>query len=193
MLKIKSLNLSYLLMLCPILFTISCDNNEDDEVHHHTNHSSDVTAIAISDISPASGSDITGKVTFVEYSDGMVTMIADISGISEGEHGIHIHAVGDCSAEDASSAGGHWNPTNEDHGMWGSDAFHRGGIGNISIDSKGNGILSFRTDLWCISCNDDTKNILGKSMIIHQGADDFVSQPSGAAGARIGCGIIIKE
>lgn len=140
-------------------------------------------------INSKSGSHVTGKVTFSEL-NGTVTMQAIVKGASPGDHAIHIHVNGDCSAEDGSSAGGHWNPTDEDHGKWESPAFHRGDIGNIEVDSKGEGRISRTTDLWCIGCGDDSKDILGKSIIIHQGVDDFSTQPSGAAGARIGCGEI---
>ena len=98
------------------------------------------------------------------------------------------------SSEDGKSAGGHWNPTLVNHGKWGdSSGFHRGDIGNFTVDENGNGSVSFSTDLWCLGCDDKNRNILGKSIIVHKGADDFISQPSGAAGSRIACGGIIEE
>jgi Cu-Zn family superoxide dismutase len=140
-------------------------------------------------ISPTNNSTISGEVTFIEK-NGIVTMEASIQNASEGNHAIHIHAIGDCSAPDGTSAGGHWNPTNESHGKWEVPPFHRGDIGNIVIGADGEGTITRKTDLWCIGCNDDIKNIIGKSIIIHQGPDDFTSQPAGAAGPRIGCGVI---
>ena len=81
-----------------------------------------------------------------------------------------------------------------DSGKWGdSSGFHRGDIGNFTVDENGNGSVSFSTDLWCLGCDDKNRNILGKSIIVHKGADDFISQPSGAAGSRIACGGIIEE
>jgi Cu-Zn family superoxide dismutase len=136
-----------------------------------------------------SGSKVSGKVSFSER-DGVVTMKAMVRGASPGDHAIHIHVEGDCSAEDGSSAGGHWNPTGEDHGEWNSDSFHRGDIGNIEVGKDGEGRISRTTELWCIGCEDPKKDILGKAIIIHAGIDDFSTQPSGAAGARIGCGVI---
>ena len=149
----------------------------------------DNTKKATAIIQPRNNSSISGKVTFVEK-NGVVWMEASITNASEGNHAIHIHAIGDCSAPDGKSAGGHWNPTNESHGKWGIEPFHRGDIGNIVIGAEGKGTISRETDLWCIGCEDETKNIIGKSIIIHQGPDDFTSQPAGAAGARIGCGVI---
>lgn len=140
-------------------------------------------------ISPASDSSVSGNVVFTEK-DGKVMMEAEIKGLSEGMHAIHIHENGDCSAEDGSSAGGHWDPTSEDHGEWEKEHFHRGDIGNMEVGTDGVGYITKKTDLWCIGCDDETKNIVGKSIIVHAGEDDFVSQPSGAAGARIGCGVI---
>ena len=63
-------------------------------------------------------------------------------------------------------------------------------IGNFEADKNGVGSISITTDLWCIGCEDETKNILGKAIIVHAGEDDCKSQPSGAAGARIACGVI---
>ena len=139
---------------------------------------------------PKNNSNLSGTVTFTEE-NGEVTMTADISGLNEGMHAIHLHENGDCSAEDGSSAGGHWNPTNEQHGEWGSaDGYHKGDIGNFDVNAEGNGSVTFTTDQWCIGCDDANKNILGKAVIIHDGVDDYTSQPSGAAGNRIGCAVI---
>lgn len=137
-------------------------------------------------------SGISGLVTFTEKDD-KIMMNAELSGLTVGEHAFHIHAIGDCSSADGKSAGGHWNPTNVNHGKWGQVPFHIGDIGNMVADSLGNGRISRTTDLWCIGCEDETKNIVGKAIIIHQGPDDFSSQPAGAAGPRIGCGEITIE
>lgn len=147
---------------------------------------------AIANIEAKSGSAVSGKVTFTEK-NGKVTMKAELAGLSEGNHAIHIHAVGDCSADDGTSAGGHWNPTDENHGKWGEAPYHRGDIGNLVADADGNGNIERETDLWCLDCTDDTKNITGKAIIIHEGPDDFSSQPSGAAGPRVGCGEIVMK
>lgn len=136
---------------------------------------------------PKSDSNVEGTVTFREE-DGTVMMTADLTGLTEGEHAIHIHENADCSAADGSSAGGHWNPTHEQHGKWGSEAgYHRGDIGNFTAGADGNATVEFSTDKWCLGCEDDTKNLMGKAVIVHEGADDFTSQPSGAAGARVSC------
>lgn len=139
-----------------------------------------------------SGSEVTGNVTFTDE-NGMVSMTAQLSGLTPGEHAIHLHEKADCSSDDGKSTGGHWNPTAEPHGKWGAaEGYHRGDIGNFTADEEGNATVEFSTDLWCIGCEDSSKNILGKAVIVHQGVDDFTSQPSGAAGARVSCSGIIE-
>lgn len=141
-------------------------------------------------MSPNNNSNLAGEVVFTEE-DGEVSMTALITGLQEGEHAIHIHEKGDCSMEDGSSAGGHWNPTDEDHGKWGdAEGYHKGDIGNFTTDANGNGTITMSTDEWCIGCGDEDKDILGKSIIVHDGVDDFTSQPAGNAGTRVGCGVI---
>jgi len=141
---------------------------------------------------PKSDSNVKGTVTFTE-TNGTVSMKAMLSGLSAGEHAIHIHDKADCSSADGKSTGGHWNPTNTPHGKWGAaEGYHKGDIGNFTADDAGLAAVEFSTDEWCIGCDDETKNILGKGVIVHQGVDDFTSQPSGAAGARVSCTGIIQ-
>lgn len=148
--------------------------------------------VLVLEFEPKSGSNVSGTVVFTQIGD-RVYMEAELEGLTPGTHAIHLHEKADCSAEDGTSTGGHWNPTFEPHGAWGDEAgYHRGDIGNFEVGDDGLGSISFDTDLWCIGCEDETKNILGKAVIVHQGADDFVSQPSGAAGARISCAAVIE-
>ena len=143
-------------------------------------------------MAPKSDSNVKGTVTFTE-TGGQVNMVAMLSGLSAGEHAIHIHDKSDCSSADGKSTGGHWNPTNTPHGKWGADeGYHKGDIGNFTADADGLATVEFSTEEWCIGCDDETKNILGKGVIVHQGVDDFTSQPSGAAGARVSCAGIIE-
>ena len=132
-----------------------------------------------------------GTATFLEK-NGNVTFVAKLSGLNPGVHAIHIHEKADCTAADGSSAGGHWNPTFKKHGKWGEAEYHKGDIGNFTADEKGNGEITFITDQWCIGCADETKNIVGKGLIVHAGTDDFTSQPAGNAGARVACSGLIK-
>jgi len=101
---------------------------------------------------------------------------------------VHIHEHGDCG-DSGNAAHGHWNPTNSKHGKWGSAAFHLGDIGNVTLDAAGKGFLVMETDKWSVGSG-STTDVTGKGIIVHDGADDYVTQPTGNAGARIGCGVI---
>lgn len=185
------------------LLWTGCKNENttaEDRVEEHVNATQQTTAEEMEmeeepkkitvPMEAKSNSDLSGTVTFTQE-NGEVTMTAEFSGLKEGMHAIHLHENADCSAQDATSAGGHWNPTFEDHGEWGSEnGYHRGDIGNFDVNTEGKGSITFTTEQWCIGCEDDKKNILNKAVIVHNGADDFTSQPSGAAGTRIGCGVI---
>lgn len=136
-----------------------------------------------------SGSSLAGKASFVVGEDGKITLTIAIEGVEPGTHAAHIHATGDCSAADGTSAGGHWNPTTMDHGKWGGEHHHLGDIGNIEAGEDGKGTITLTTDKWAIGTGADN-DVVGKAIIVHAKADDFTSQPSGAAGTRIGCGVI---
>jgi Cu-Zn family superoxide dismutase len=195
----KRISLS--LVFCASLLIVGCKNdkkendaenaagtemNSEMEAQQEEEETKEITV----PLESKSGSKLGGQVIFTQE-NGEVTMDATITGLAEGKHAIHIHQKADCSAEDGTSAGGHWNPTNEKHGKWGdAEGYHKGDIGNFEVDANGEGTLSMTTDEWCIGCEDDNKNIVGKAIIVHDGVDDFTSQPSGAAGTRVGCGVI---
>ena len=144
---------------------------------------------AIATIAPTSGSNVTGMAVFTQNGD-QVTVTIEIQNASPGLHAVHIHENGDCSSPDGKSAGGHWNPTDVAHGKWGEGEFHLGDIGNITVDEDGTGSIELTTDLWEIGTGSDI-DVVGTGIIVHADADDFISQPSGNAGARIGCGVIV--
>jgi Cu/Zn superoxide dismutase len=134
---------------------------------------------------------VSGTVKFDSAADGKVKMTLDIMVPAKANQSVavHIHENGDCG-DTAMMAHGHWNPTNAQHGQWGSGSFHVGDIGNVTLDAQGNGHMEMETDLWAIGGSNANKNILNKSIIVHGGVDDYTSQPSGNAGTRIGCGVI---
>ena len=170
--------LALLIGMC--LALAGCDSDDDARWQQE----------AIAEIVPttASGSNVTGEAVFTQDGDDIMLTV-DIENASPGLHAVHIHATGDCSAPDGTSAGGHWNPTDEAHGRWGGDSFHLGDLGNIPVGADGTGYIERTTDLWDMGTGSD-RDIVGKAIIVHAGEDDFTSQPSGAAGARIGCGVI---
>lgn len=142
-------------------------------------------------LEPKSGSNVLGTATFTEK-NGFVTFEAKMSGLKPGIHAIHIHEKADCSAVDAASAGGHWNPLHVKHGKWTDAEHHKGDIGNFTADENGNGKITLKTDEWCIGCGDVNKDILNKGLIVHANPDDFTTQPTGNAGGRVACSGIIK-
>jgi Cu-Zn family superoxide dismutase len=135
-----------------------------------------------------SDSMLTGIAMFVQDSSG-VTLQLNVENTPPGEHAVHLHETGDCSAADGTSAGGHWNPSMEDHGKWGEPPHHLGDVGNIVVGEDGMGAITLTTDRWSIGTGAEN-DILGRSIIVHADKDDFTSQPTGAAGGRIGCGVI---
>ncbi len=188
-------NVSLTLVFSAILVITGCKNDkkaDDTSTPVETNQSTqneEVKKLTVT-IESKSGSDLSGNAVFTEE-NGQVTMTAIVDGLSEGLHAIHLHESADCSAQDGSSAGGHWNPTKEKHGKWGdASGYHRGDIGNFKVDANGNGTITMTTDQWCINCDDQNKNIVGKAVVVHDGVDDFTSQPSGDAGTRVGCGSV---
>lgn len=141
-------------------------------------------------LSSASGSEVSGTATFTDLGDGTVTFKISIENATPGSHAIHLHQNGDCSATDATSAGGHWNPAEVDHGKRAVDMqFHAGDIDNVEVGEDGKGVMEMTIEGWSIGGADST-DVINKAVIIHAGADDFESQPSGAAGARVACGVI---
>ena len=142
---------------------------------------------AIAVLHPTAGNKLSGTVTFTEVADG-VQVQAEITGLTPGNHGFHVHEFGDCSAADASSAGAHFNPTNKPHA--GPDAVERhvGDMGNVEADASGKAKLEYLDHQ--ISLTNDQQSVIGRSVVIHAKADDLKSQPSGDSGARVACGVI---
>ena len=193
-------NLKFIAFLLSITFLVACKNEkkteevievEKIEIEKVKTETTDKKTMTIT-LSPKSESTVSGTVNFVQE-NGQVKLAANMTGLTEGVHAIHIHQTADCSSVDGKSAGGHWNPTAQPHGKWGTkDGYHKGDIGNFTVEADGLGTIKMMTDEWCIGCGDENKDILGKAIIVHQGTDDFTSQPSGAAGARVSCAGIIE-
>src|SRR5215475_12708903 len=142
---------------------------------------------AIAVLHPTAGNKVAGTVTFTPVAGG-VQVHAEITGLTPGKHGFHVHEFGDCSAADLSSAGAHFNPTNQPHAGPDAAARHEGDMGNVEADASGNAKLDYVDHQ--ISLTDDAKSVIGRSVVVHAKPDDLKTQPSGDAGARIACGVI---
>lgn len=142
---------------------------------------------AVATLTGRAGSGISGSITFHSMAGG-AHVEANVQGATPGTHGFHLHERGDCSAEDFSSAGAHFNPTGSEHGAPGTAAHHAGDLGNIEIGADGTGELSVHSTQLAIA--EGANAVIGRAVILHEGPDDFVTQPTGNAGGRIACGVV---
>jgi Cu-Zn family superoxide dismutase len=138
-------------------------------------------------VRPASGSQAHGTVKFTQVGT-RVRVDAEIAALTAGLHGLHIHEKGDCSAPDAESAGAHFNPTAKKHGAPDSMERHAGDLGNLKADEYGKATLSMMVG--GISVGKGIDGVIGRGVIVHAGADDLKTDPTGNSGGRIGCGVI---
>lgn len=138
-------------------------------------------------LAPTQGHNAHGELTLSAAGTG-VRITGKVDGLAPGsEHGFHIHEKGDCSAPDASSAGGHFNPSGTPHGSPGSGAHHAGDIRNLVADGSGSANVDVIVEGVSIGGQND---VLGKAVVVHESPDDYASQPAGNSGARIACGVI---
>jgi Cu-Zn family superoxide dismutase len=141
---------------------------------------------ARAEMAARSGSTVSGTVTFTPVAGGL-QVNAVLAGLTPGEHGFHIHEVGDCSAADASSAKGHFNPSSKEHGHHGGSARHAGDMPNLIANAQGQ--ASFSAKIMGLELSGNT-GILGRSVVIHADPDDYKSQPAGNSGKRVACGVV---
>lgn len=183
----QTLNLlSIVLLSCVTLSFAQADDvkTKHDAAHakgHHDKH--DVPDEAVVILHPTAGNAVTGTLILKQFADG-VHVIGKVNGLTPGEHGFHIHQYGDLRAADGTSAGGHYSGDGHQHG--GPDDAHRhaGDLGNITAEQNGVAIVDKKAKGLKLHF------VIGRSFVVHQGADDFKSQPSGNAGPRVAVGVI---
>ncbi len=142
-------------------------------------------------LAPASGSLVSGRLMLTPMAGGL-HLKGEIGGLKPGgTHAIHIHEKGDCSAADASSAGGHFNPGGAMHGRVSSAAHHAGDMDNIVANAKGVAQVDVHADGPVLG-GGAPNDAIGRAVVVHAVADDYASQPAGNAGARVACGVIQK-
>jgi len=143
---------------------------------------------ATAELQPTKGSKTSGVATF-EQVHGKVRVAVNVQGLVPGrEHGFHIHEAGDCSSGDGMSTKGHFNPTGQPHGHHASAQRHAGDLPSITADKSGRGKLEVEVDQ--ITITPGPTSIMGRGLIVHADPDDYKTQPTGNAGARIACGVI---
>ena len=134
------------------------------------------------------GSKAFGEATFEQVGDKVRVSIF-VQGLKPGqEHGLHIHEVGDCSSGDGMSTKGHFNPQGKPHGHYSSANRHAGDLPALKANKSGRAKVEADVDI--ITVAPGPASIVGRGLIVHAAPDDYTTQPTGNAGARIACGVI---
>jgi Cu-Zn family superoxide dismutase len=142
-------------------------------------------------LKPTAGNTAGGTVQFAQKGS-KVEVSGEVRGLKPNAmHGFHVHEKGDCSAPDATSAAGHFNPDGKPHGEMGHAPHHAGDL--LSLKSDAQGVASFRYETDSISVGSGAANdVVGRGLIVHRDPDDFKTQPTGNSGARIACAVITR-
>jgi len=149
--------------------------------HEHAHEVDEAVAVVVP--TKASGGNVGGAISF-KTEKGHVKVTGELTGLKPGKHGFHIHMFGDLRSPDGMSAGGHYNPHGHPHGGPDSKEHHEGDLGNVEANAQGVAKVDIKaTGL-------DLHDVVGRSIVVHQDADDLKSQPAGNAGPRIGVGVI---
>jgi len=159
------------------------DNMEDGDEMNRDNGNMNDHSMAIATITPTQGNNASGTVSFNKGNNG-VEISANFSDLPQGEHGFHIHLYGDCSASDGTSAGTHYNFEGSSKNPPGDIDRITGNLGMVSAGSNGSATADTTIS------NTSIKDIMGRAVIVHAKGNDMSQPPIGAAGARLGCGVI---
>ena len=145
---------------------------------------------AVATLEPTKGNSTAGTVTFTQKGN-KVTVAAKVTGLAPGQHGFHLHEKGDCSSGDGMSAKGHFNPEGKPHGNPGSPERHAGDMPMLRADASGNAKLDTQLDIMTVTPG--PASVVGRGLIVHADPDDFKTQPTGNAGARLACAVIQRR
>jgi Cu-Zn family superoxide dismutase len=175
-----------IILLLSVGFLASCASTPEEtpETVEGAPSPPQVVATGLADLFPTKGNETNGSAT-LEETNGTVKIVAEVNGLAPGKHGIHIHE-GDCSSLDASSAGGHFNPGNLQHGAPDSPTHHAGDLGNIEADAEGNAHFQITVDF--ISLSEGPNSVVGKAVVVEAEEDNF--DPARSDGVRLVCGVV---
>ena len=181
-------------LILTVMLIVSCAGQTDMEQESDMTTDSDEMSSSgeeitelVSVLHPTAGNTVNGVVRFFETEQG-VRVVAEVYDLAPNTtHGFHIHEYGDCSALDGTTAGGHFNPQDAPHGGPDSEQRHVGDLGNITVDENGFAQLDITDDMIAF---EGENSIIGRGIIVHAGEDDLETQPTGAAGERLACGVI---
>ena len=132
-----------------------------------------------------------GMATFHENAAGDLNVTVEVSGLTPGKHGLHVHAVGSCVGPDFTTAGGHFNPLSRRHGLQSSDGAHGGDLPNLIVGADGRGRFSMTVASMTLSSG--VLSLMdpdGSAIVIHAAEDDGMTDATGNSGARIACGVV---
>jgi Cu-Zn family superoxide dismutase len=174
-----SARLSALLCLATAAAVVGCASSAANEPH--------ATATRV----PTTGNTASGTVHFVT-AGSRVQVKGEVRGLKpNAEHGFHVHEKGDCSSGDGMSTGGHFNPTNSPHGAHGRGTHHAGDLPSLRANAAGVATFSFESS--SIAGGSGANDVIGKGLIVHRDPDDYTTQPTGNAGARVACAMIQRS
>lgn len=146
---------------------------------------------ATASLQPTTGNSASGTVRFVQ-AGRLVLVSGEVRGLKpNAEHGFHVHEKGDCSSGDGMSTGGHFNPDGKAHGQHAQGAHHAGDL--PSLKANANGVATFSFESSTITLGSGNADVVGKGLIVHRDPDDYKTQPTGNAGPRLACAVVIKS
>ncbi|MDG6079998.1 superoxide dismutase family protein [Erythrobacter litoralis] len=146
--------------------------------------------LAMANLSNSSGQPV-GTATLVDYGTSRAMRVM-VTGIPAGPHGFHLHTTGTCTPPDFQSAGGHLNPEDNEHGRLNPDGKHLGDLLNIDVPASGTLTTEVPVDGTPDYLMEELFDADGTAVMIHSGADDYRTNPSGDAGSRIACGVLTR-
>lgn len=143
---------------------------------------------ATAQLQPTKGNKTFGEATFEQVGD-KVRVVIFVQGLKPGqEHGLHIHEVGDCGSGDGMSTKGHFNPYGKPHAHFSTPERHAGDLPALKADAGGRAELTVELDVITVAAG--PSSVVGRGLIVHAQPDDYRTQPTGNAGARLACAVI---
>lgn len=185
----KLMKLTTLLIISLGVFLVGCAD-KDEKAEQQSVSDSSVALTATAKVMSSDNKSL-GEAKFEEQADG-VKVTVTVSGLPAGKHGMHIHEVGKCEGPEFGTAGGHFNPTQKEHGKDNPHGHHLGDLPNLEVAEDGTATMSVLAE--GVTLQKDAEHSLmdgeGTALVIHENEDDHITDPTGESGGRIACGVI---
>lgn len=183
------MKLTTLLIISLGVFLVGCAD-KDEKAEQQSVSDSSVALTATAKVMSSDNKSL-GEAKFEEQADG-VKVTVTVSGLPAGKHGMHIHEVGKCEGPEFGTAGGHFNPTQKEHGKDNPHGHHLGDLPNLEVAEDGTATMSVLAE--GVTLQKDAEHSLmdgeGTALVIHENEDDHITDPTGESGGRIACGVI---